>query len=70
MNSNEINRKAMKGYRFLEKGEIVKIGDEIDTSKDSSPVSEWTPVIEGGDIVPDPMFIAHRVYRRKSIALR
>lgn len=47
-------------YRLLEKGEIIKEGDEIQKGK------QWVPVINTiGTPAPDPGFTSHRMYRRK-----
>ena len=52
-------------YRYLEKGEIIKEGDEVDMCGDGWrdwPVWEKTTCV--GQRAPDPKFPSHRVYRR------
>jgi hypothetical protein len=65
MNTDEINQESMKGYRLLEKGELIQVSDEVEVSEDSSPIAKWQPTLCVGKKAPDPQFIAHRVYRRK-----
>jgi hypothetical protein len=54
-------------YRFLEKGEIVQEGDEVDACRDAmkdDPV--WKPAVHSvGRPAPDPRFSSHRIFRRK-----
>lgn len=53
-------------YRTLKHNEIIKEGDEVDTSIDawsSAPI--WEPTRSVGQKAPDPKYPAHRIYRRK-----
>jgi hypothetical protein len=55
-------------YRQLEEGEIIKEGDEVDCCGNSwhdAPV--WMPTECLGQPAPDPLFPAHRIYRRFKI---
>ena len=54
-----------RDYRRLEKGEIIKEGDEIDRCADSwrdDPV--WEPAGNIGEPAPYPQYPSHRQYRR------
>lgn len=56
----------MQEYRILEKGEIIKDGDEVDNCNDGwrdDPV--WVPTTCAGEAAPDPSYPSHREYRRK-----
>lgn len=53
-------------YRYLEAGEIIQDGDEVDICRDpwrDDPV--WIPATAIGRPAPDPKFPAHQIYRRK-----
>lgn len=54
-----------KGYRLLDKNELIELGDEI--YFDDPGVNYWEPVtdLDVGGRAPDPQFISHRAYRRK-----
>ena len=55
-------------WRILEKGEIIQLGDEIDSSVDAwRDMPRWLPVSECGvgGAAPDPKYPAHRIYRRR-----
>ena len=51
-------------YRILEKGEIIKQGDECDVSNGLKSDTVWRPAKCIGEPAPDPDYISHRVYRR------
>lgn len=56
----------MSEYRYLEKNEIIQMGDEVDASPDGwRDESQWKPTKCIGDRAPDPCYPAHRIYRRK-----
>ena len=56
----------MKGYRLLEKGEIIQAGDEVDACRDGwRDNAEWEPAKHCiGEPAPEPRFPSHRKYRR------
>ena len=48
-------------YRYLEDGELIVAGDEwLDNTG-------WLPTICVGEKAPNPIFPAHRVYRRRIV---
>jgi len=52
-------------WRILEKGEVVEKSDWVDSANDgwnNDPI--WEPASRIGEAAPDPMFPAHRVFRR------
>lgn len=55
------------GYYYLEKGDIIKEGDEVDACRDGwrdDPI--WEKVKHRiGCPAPDPQYPAHSVFRRK-----
>ena len=51
-------------YRMLVKGEIIQDGDEVEVSNGWKDDSEWRITLCAGEEAPDPMFPAHRRYRR------
>ena len=51
-------------YRILEKGEIIKQGDECDVSNGLKSDPVWRPAKCINEPAPDPDYISHRVYRR------
>ena len=56
------------GYYYLEKGDIIKPGDEFDNINDGwRDMPNWTtytgPRI--GHPAPDPQYISHTQFRRK-----
>jgi len=58
--------KKESAYRFLEKGETIQEGDEVDACADpwrDNPV--WRPAKCIGQPAPDPKYPSHRIYRRK-----
>lgn len=57
-------RKA-KFYYQLKKGEIIQEGDECEASNGWNDPAKWVPAgITIGQPAPDPIYPAHRVYRR------
>jgi hypothetical protein len=50
-------------YRMLEKGEIIRESDEVQ-GDDAS----WGPACCVGEGAPDPIYSAHRIYRRRKDA--
>lgn len=55
-------------YRRLEKGETIKIGDEIDRCVDPwRDNAVWEPIhpLSVGTVAPDPQYPSHRQYRRR-----
>ena len=52
-------------YMILEKGEIIKIGDECDVSNGWKSDPEWVPAKCIGEPAQDPDYISHRIYRRR-----
>ena len=54
----------MKTYRYLRKGEVTREGDECDACvnplKDKPLWEKCSP----GQVVPDPQYPAHTIYRR------
>lgn len=62
--TNEPNWVSLS-WRLLEKGEIVKATDWVDATNDgwrNDPV--WKPASRPGEPAPDPMYPAHRRFRR------
>jgi len=55
-----------KKYILLEKGEIVRQGDEVDMCRDAwrDPPNWILAVYSVGDSVPDPSYPSHRQFRR------
>lgn len=57
------------GYYYLEKGDIIQEGDEVDACRDGykdDPI--WVPVEHRiGQPAPDPQFISHSQFRRKVV---
>ncbi len=52
-------------YRFLEKGEIIQEGDEVDgCNNPMKDIPIWRSTLCVGEPAPDPTYIAHRLYRR------
>lgn len=59
----------MSEYRLLEKGEIIKAGDECDVCCDGwRDAPKWVDVVDKtvGDPAPDRKYPSHRRYRRKN----
>ena len=58
----------MTEYRTLQKGEIIKKGDEADLCNDGwRDPAKWVaaPKHRIGKPVSDPQFVSHATYRRK-----
>lgn len=56
----------MQTYRRLEAGEVIQVGDEVETSAGWNAGARWIPVQNSiGEPAPDPRFPAHRMYRRR-----
>lgn len=56
----------MANYRYLEAGEIIQDGDEVDAAKDVwRDPPDWRPTTRAGKRVPDPRFSPHSKYRRR-----
>lgn len=56
----------MKQYRYLEQGEIVKEGDEVDVCAGGyKDEPKWVKTTCVGDKAPYPSFMSHRRYRRE-----
>jgi hypothetical protein len=53
----------------LEKGEIIKQGDECDVSNGINTDPVWTPAKCIGEEAPDPDYLSHRIYRRSLASL-
>lgn len=55
-----------KKYYYLKKGEIVQEGDEVEMSANYNDQAKWVKasVHSIGTPAPDPLFMAHRVFRR------
>lgn len=51
-------------YRALKKGEIIQEGDEVDASIGWNEMPRWVPANNIGQPAPDPLYLAHRQYRR------
>lgn len=54
-------------YRHLQKGEIIRAGDETDRCGDPwRDPPKWEPVHPDniGEAAPDPAYVAHRIFRR------
>ena len=54
-------------YRILEKGEVIRKGDEVEISNSWKDPAKWVDAAEHtlGTTAPDPRYPAHRMYRRK-----
>jgi len=54
-------------YLYLEKGDIIQEGDEVEMSNGWNDEPRWqiTTLDNVGDQAPDPYYISHRKYRRK-----
>jgi len=53
-------------YYHLKEGEIIKEGDEVESSSSYSSPAKWVKVQNTiGRKAPNPNFISHRKYRRK-----
>lgn len=58
---NEITTK----YYYLQEGEIIQEGDEVEMSNCINDSEKWVPAgVSVGQKAPDPSFPAHRKYRR------
>jgi hypothetical protein len=58
-------------YRTLQKGEIVRDGDETDRCVDAwRDDAKWEPVKESevGTIAPDPQYPSHPLFRRRALS--
>jgi hypothetical protein len=58
-------------YRTLQKGEIVRGGDETDRCADAwRDAAKWEPVKESevGTIASDPQYPSHRLFRRRVLS--
>jgi len=52
-------------FRLLEKGEIIRDGDEADASVNPmKDAARWQLATNIGAVVPDPVFPSHTLYRR------
>jgi hypothetical protein len=52
-------------WRRLEKGEIIRAGDEVDACANSwHNEPKWEPARRIGQPAPDPQYVAHSIYRR------
>ena len=58
----------MTTYRILEAGEIIRAGDEADSSAGWNDEAKWVPATCIGEPAPDPAYPAHRRYRRPATA--
>lgn len=57
-------------YRLLNKGEIIQDGDECEASSGWNAAANWIPVRESiGTPAPDPQYPAHRLIRRRVLAV-
>lgn len=54
-----------EGYYYLEKGEVIKEGDEVEVSSKYNDSARWQPTKCAGGLAPDPEIMSHRIYRRK-----
>lgn len=54
-----------EGYRYLEEGEVVQDGDEVDCSRVHQPVGRWKPTARLGAVVGGQRTIRSTIYRRK-----
>lgn len=53
-------------FRRLEKGEVIREGDEVDGCADPwRDDPRWEPAHNIGEPAPDPQYPAHRQYRRR-----
>ena len=53
-------------YYYLQKGDIIKKGDEVDDSNGWNDPANWVKATRCfGDPAPDPQYPAHRNYRRR-----
>ena len=53
-------------YRALRAGEIIQKGDEIYDAHGWKDYGVWRPAKAIGSPAPDPLYPAHRMYRRLS----
>jgi hypothetical protein len=55
-------------YLYLEKGDIIQAGDEVEMSNGWHDEPRWQTTTLGnvGAEAPDPSYVSHRKYRRKS----
>lgn len=53
------------GYYYLENGEIIQVGDEVEMSNGFNDDEVWQKTTCVGERAPDPKYPAHRVYRRR-----
>ena len=51
-------------YRILQDGEIIQDGDEVDISQHLNEEPVWVKTTCAGQKAPNPLYPAHRVYRR------
>lgn len=51
-------------YRILQEGEIIQEGDEVDISQHLNEEPVWVKTTCAGQKAPNPLYPAHRVYRR------
>lgn len=59
-----------EGYYHLQKGDIIREGDEVDACADSwRDLAKWVPVHPDsvGQPAPDPAYVAHPTYRRRTV---
>jgi len=53
-------------YKYLEKGEIIKAGDEVNGCNDPwRDKPKWVLTTCIGEAAPDPSYISHSLYRRR-----
>ena len=52
-------------YRILQEGEIIQEGDEVDISQHLNEEPVWVKTTCAGQTAPNPLYPAHRVYRRR-----
>jgi len=58
--------KIKNGYYYLDKGEIIQMGDEVEISNSFNDPERWIKSKHCiGKPAPDPQYLAHRIYRRK-----
>lgn len=58
-------RKYNSEYYYLKNGEIVQEGDECEVSNSIHDPAKWVPAGRTvGTAAPDPLYPAHRKYRR------
>jgi len=51
-------------YRILQEGEIIQEDDEVDISQHLNEEPVWVKTTCVGQKAPNPLYPAHRVYRR------